>query len=424
MPKVINYPKGSLIFVEGDKDERIFILQSGTVVLVNNDLETGHVTNENLAIGEFFGVKSSLAHVPRQETATVISDAVVVQLTQAEFEKIFSPNQAVMLKMLRVFSRNLRDLHYKIEHLLDNDYMPIPSDLGMLMVAKAFFEEEMYSSCSQVCNRVLERYPYEKNQEVAKKLLDNVKRHQGRAKEPVSTIKDGAVFKHKTDSPLKQFDLPMFDRFSKKYVEGDVIICEYEPGESFYLVQSGQVQLEKLISGSIKLLDIFNPGEFFGEMAILDDSPRTATCVAKGDVRCLEFNKENFKVLVTGNPQIAMILLRLFCKRIYDQKRRIKILLIQDLQTRIADIFVLYEELGYGDQDKPDSNKRKFTLKVNDIAHWAGISNDDARDAVDKMAARGKIEVFDSYIIVKNINDMKRMVDSYYAVQNAKRKTQ
>ena len=41
MPKIINYPKNSMIFVEGDKDDRIFILQSGYVILVSTDFETG-----------------------------------------------------------------------------------------------------------------------------------------------------------------------------------------------------------------------------------------------------------------------------------------------------------------------------------------------------------------------------------------------
>ncbi|MBQ3980496.1 MAG: cyclic nucleotide-binding domain-containing protein [Treponema sp.] len=215
----------------------------------------------------------------------------------------------------------------------------------------------------------------------------------------------------------------MFERFSKTYTDGDVIICEYEPGESFYLVQSGQVQLEKLISGSLKHIDIVSPGEFFGEMAILDDSPRSATCIAKGDVRCLEFNKENFRVLVTGNPQIAMILLKLFCKRIYDQKRRTKILVIKDIQARISDIFLMYDEMTPLSEADQDSSKRKFNLTVNDIAHWAGISLDDARDEMNKMSARGKVEIYEPQhqMLVKNINDMKRVVDTYYTIQNARR---
>ncbi len=423
MPKIINYPKNSMIFVEGDKDDRIFILQSGYVILVSTDFETGKVLNEKLAIGEFFGVKSSLARVPRQETATVMADSVVVQMTPAEFEKIFSPNQTVMLKMLRVFSRNLRDLHYRTELLLNNNDILVPSDKGMIQVAQAFLDEELYNSCEQVCEKVLARYPYDANKATVEKIMDLSKRQKGRVKGPHDSGREEATFKHKKENALKQFDLPMFERFSKSYSDGDVIICEYEPGESFYLVQSGQVQLEKLISGSLKHIDIVSPGEFFGEMAILDDSPRSATCIAKGDVRCLEFNKENFRVLVTGNPQIAMILLKLFCKRIYDQKRRTKILVIKDIQARISDIFLMYDEMTPLSEADLDSSKRKFNLTVNDIAHWAGISLDDARDEMNKMCARGKVEIYEPQhqMLVKNINDMKRVVDTYYTIQNARR---
>ncbi|HBB14739.1 MAG TPA: CarD family transcriptional regulator, partial [Treponema sp.] len=151
--------------------------------------------------------------------------------------------------------------------------------------------------------------------------------------------------------------------------------------------------------------------------------PRSATCIAKGDVRCLEFNKENFRVLVTGNPQIAMILLKLFCKRIYDQKRRTKILVIKDIQARISDIFLMYDEMTPLSEADLDSSKRKFNLTVNDIAHWAGISLDDARDEMNKMCARGKVEIYEPQhqMLVKNINDMKRVVDTYYTIQNARR---
>ena len=60
---------------------------------------------------------------------------------------------------------------------------------------------------------------------------------------------------------------------------------------------------------------------------------------------------------------------------------------------------------------------------MNDIAHWAGISLDDARDEMNKMSARGKVEIYEPQhqMLVKNINDMKRVVDTYYTIQNARR---
>jgi len=157
-------------------------------------------------------------------------------------------------------------------------------------------------------------------------------------------------------------------------------------------------------------LDILMPGEFFGEMAILENSPRSATCVAIDTVEVLEFNKENFEILITGNPQIALILLKLFCKRIYDQKRRFRILVIQDIQARICDVFLMFDEMN----PSPNSadRSRRFNLTIQDVSHWAGLPVDTVRDEIGKFAEKRKMEVYDTHIVITNIVDLKRLVDA------------
>ena len=205
------------------------------------------------------------------------------------------------------------------------------------------------------------------------------------------------------------FYLPGFERFVKTFEPGSVIISEYEPGETFYLIQSGSIQLVKCVNGVRKNLDILQPGEFFGEMAILENSPRSATCVAVDKVEVLEFNKANFEALITGNPQMALILLKLFCKRIYDQKRRLKILVISDPQSRIANIFMMFDEMNPNASSVDKS--RKFNLSISDLSHWSGLPGDVVRDEVNKFVEKNRIEVYDNYIIVNNIVDMKRVAD-------------
>ena len=121
MPKTVQFTKGSIIFFEGDKNENIYILQSGSIVLKSLDMETGEQIQEQLHIGEFFGVKSALAHMPALVTASVVVDSVVVLMSINEFEKIFSAKQEVIEKMLRVFSRSLRDIHKKMEEFFKTD---------------------------------------------------------------------------------------------------------------------------------------------------------------------------------------------------------------------------------------------------------------------------------------------------------------
>ena len=419
MPKTVQFTKGSIIFFEGDKDENIYILQSGAVALRSRDLETGAQVSEQLHIGEFFGVKSALAHMPSLVTASVLLDSIVVQMSIYEFEKLFSSKQAITEKMLRVFSKSLRDIHKKTEDFLKSGFISISPEIGMFSVAQAFYNDEQFKSCVDVLSRIPKINPHPSNKAEIEKLYRDAKNRAEREKS-----KRNVYFSDDSNSSsglaVNQFSLPAFDRFTNDYSRGDVIISEFEPGETFYLIKYGEVQITKCIKNHNKSLDILTSGSFFGEMAILDNSQRSASCVARTDVACLEFNKANFKALVLSNPQIVMNLLKLFCKRIYDQYRQFKIILIKDITARICDVFLMYDEIqGTSTRRDDENSKRKFNITINDIASWAAISQAEAKDELSRLIERGKIEIFESHIIVKNIHDMRRIVDNYYMKMEA-----
>ena len=150
--------------------------------------------------------------------------------------------------------------------------------------------------------------------------------------------------------------------------------------------------------------------EIFGEMAILEEAPRSATAVSLDKVKALEFNRENFEVLMKGNPQIALKLLKLFTKRIYDQKRRFMILTLSNIEARVADVFLMLAE----DQptEDPDEDQRTFSTNVEDIAHWAGMSYAECKKVLNHFAGQRRVEIYEDHIIVKNINDFQRFVSS------------
>lgn len=404
MPKLISYTKGSIIYFENDKDDRIFILQKGMVVLSSSDVETGEPVIEYAREGEFFGVKSAFGRFPREETATVVVDSQAIAMSVAEFEQLFSSNKQIIMKMLRVFSNQLRAIHKKSEQILGSGEGVNPQS-GMFSVAQCFYDEEQYRSCCDVCFKFLKLYPQSAEKERIARLYADSKIRMEKSLAMQRRGGDQIV----VPSGGSGFYLPGFERFVKTFEPGSVIISEFEPGETFYLIQSGSIQLVKCVNGVRKNLDILQPGEFFGEMAILENSPRSATCVAIDRVEVLEFNKANFEALITGNPQMALILLKLFCKRIYDQKRRIKILVISDPQSRIASVFMMFDEMN--PNSNPMDKARRFDLTISDLCHWSGLPGDVARDEVNKFVEKRRIEVYDNYIIVNNIVDMKRVAE-------------
>jgi len=205
-------------------------------------------------------------------------------------------------------------------------------------------------------------------------------------------------------------DLSMFNRFAVNFQPGDIIFCEHEPGDNFYLIQSGRVQIVKIIDDLEKIIDILQPGEIFGEMAILEEAPRSASAVALDNVKALEFNRENFEILMKGTPQIALKLLKLFTKRIYDQKRRFLILTLDDPQAKIADVFLMLSEAQPIHDESV--NERVFMTTVEDIAHWAGVSPVESKRILNQFASQRRLEIFPDKIVVQNINDFARFVSS------------
>jgi CRP-like cAMP-binding protein len=205
-------------------------------------------------------------------------------------------------------------------------------------------------------------------------------------------------------------DLAAFGRFARTFQAGEMIFSEFEPGDTFYLIQSGRVELVKIIGDIEKTLDILQPSEMFGEMAILENSPRSATAIALDVVKVLEFNAQNFEILMLGNPQITLKLLRMFAKRIYDSKRRFMILTLDEPQAKIADVFLMLDET----QTNIDrtTERREFKTTVDDIAHWGGMSITETRETLGHFVTQRRMEMYPDRIVVKNINDFSRFVNS------------
>src|SRR5512145_3189448 len=128
-------------------------------------------------------------------------------------------------------------------------------------------------------------------------------------------------------------DEKFFDKFGVEYSPNEIIFCEWEPGNEFYFIQSGNVRIVKLIQNREKNLRVLTDGDVFAE-----------TAIALDHVKLLKFHRDNFDTLMSGNPQLAYKLLVIFSKRIYDAKRRLMILLLEEPQLKVMDVLVMLAE--------------------------------------------------------------------------------
>ncbi len=204
-------------------------------------------------------------------------------------------------------------------------------------------------------------------------------------------------------------DDSFFSRFGVEYSPNEIIFCEFEPGNEFYFIQSGRVKIVKLINDREKTIDIMSDGDVFGEMSILEEEPRSATAIAMDPVKLLKFHRDNFDALLQGNPQLAYKLLLIFSKRIYDAKRRLMILLLEEPQAKVMDVLIMLAE-----QDPHLDFQSDITLQATsqEVASWAGMADADVQKVLNHFLQLDKIELYEDRIVVKNIRDFQRIVTS------------
>lgn len=110
----------------------------------------------------------------------------------------------------------------------------------------------------------------------------------------------------------------------KKVSQGETIFSENDLGEDMYLVHSGRVGLYHEVSGTERLIASVGEGGYFGEMALIDEEPRSATARAELDATLLVLNKGDFRMAVQDYPDIAFDVFREFSRRLRRADERIR----------------------------------------------------------------------------------------------------
>ncbi len=168
-------------------------------------------------------------------------------------------------------------------------------------------------------------------------------------------------------------------RLGGEYGPGQVLFHEGERGDVMYVVQSGAVRISKRVGGQDKLLAVLGPGEFFGEMAILNGKPRTATATAVEPTRCLIIEPQTLEDMVVRNSEIALRLIKKLAKRLDSADTLVEVLLHQDPKARVLMALSRHAET-FGDELGDGGVFVKAT--VSEIAAEVAV---DARLAADMM---------------------------------------
>jgi CRP-like cAMP-binding protein len=174
---------------------------------------------------------------------------------------------------------------------------------------------------------------------------------------------------------------PLFARFGREYQPGEVLFREGESGEVMFVIQSGAVRITKAVGGEAKSLAVLGPGEFLGEMAILNGKPRTATATVVETTRCLVIEAKTLESMVARNAEIALRLIKKLAKRLDSADTLVEILMHRDPKARVMLALARHAD-AFGE---PTDGGIRIRTTPEDIAREVGVDLSIAEEVMARL---------------------------------------
>ena len=392
----VNFKKDSYIIVEGKQNaDRFYIIRSGKV-RISKEVEVVEEEGGNvLGPGDFFGVVATMSSHSHIETAQAVTDCTLISVQREQFGLLIEKNTPVAMKIIMAFSKRMRYLDEALTRItLKNTAEADPSHL--FRVAEYYARQSQYNQAYYAYYQYLKFCPNGQHVPVAKDRLGKIKPY---AK---AVYLDGSK-----------------EEFNRFYPKDTMIFSEGMPGSELYIIQKGSVKITKIVENSEVLLAVLKPGDIFGEMAILENKPRSASAVAFEDAYLLAVNKANFERMVKTQPQIVTRLTTLLSERIWFIGKQLANTLISDPLGRMYD--TLFMQLEKNRIPLKSGAAYGFDIGPKELIGLVGLSSGEGNLVIHKLLENSKFRVTDNKIVVLDVTEIEKQVEYYRKMQKIER---
>ena len=344
--KVENYQANSFVMVENKREaNNFYIIRNGNIRLSRENPVIAEDSDTILGPGDFFGVISCMSGHASIETALAVSSVSLISVRRDQFGLLIQKNPVIAMKIIRFFSHKLRLFDQAITRLTLKDAAEEEPE-HLFTIGEYYLSKRSFNHSAYAFQKYLQHCPQGPNTE---KSITRLKQLKAPLKAQTSAIQG----------------------LNRTYNDNTMIFCESEPGYELYIIQSGQVKITKIVDEEV-LLAVLKQGDIFGEMALLENKPRSASAISFGQVTVMAINKSNFESMVQAQPQLATRLIQLLSERIWTAYRQLENLTIKDTTGRIYDTLLTQIEK----QRLPIKPKQAFNFQfgVKELLNMIGLS--------------------------------------------------
>ena len=216
-------------------------------------------------------------------------------------------------------------------------------------------------------------------------------------KEEINVLRNVPIF-----AELEERELEKIAKLGvrQKYKKGNVVVIEQESGAALFIIVSGKVKIVRMDEdGREVILSIFGPGEFFGEMSLLDGMARSASVM-------LMIHRRDFLELLHEFPSVAISLLAELAMRLRKADMQIKSLSLKDAAGRVANVvLMLADDIGIFRKGKVEIEDLPLQQ---DIANMAGTSRETVSRMLNMFVEKGQIQLDGSKITINDYDAFRK----------------
>ena len=346
--KMVTYPQNSYIILEGEKkSQQFYIIKEGRINLKKDFPVAGEKASEVIGPGDFFGVVSAMSQLPQIESALSLTPVVLIAVSFTKFGELIQKNSPLAMKIIRYFSKKLRQFDDKNPGTRPSA-VSSPDNLNIIYnLAEYYINLDQKQAAIYMLQSYIKHSPGGEFVEAAKSKLNEL----------------GA----------KELSTDEAKGTNRVFEKDQMVFCENEPGNDLYIVQRGKIRITKLINNVEVQLNVMKPGDIFGEMALLENKPRSASASALEEAELLIINKQNFEIMTQKQPQLMTRIITILSERIWNAYRKILNSNLQDTNARVLDMLMILVEKS---KIKIGSGTFDFEINFADLFKMISITED------------------------------------------------
>jgi CRP/FNR family cyclic AMP-dependent transcriptional regulator len=201
----------------------------------------------------------------------------------------------------------------------------------------------------------------------------------------------------------------LFQRFGQTVEAGRVIFQEGDPGDTMYIIQHGRVKITKRVAEVDKILMVLGKGDFFGEMAIIRQTKRTATATAVDTCGLLTFNREGFLNMISKNTNIAMNIIEKLCQRLEIADNQIRDLAKRDLKSLVISALNDLNRASSASELNGNVLILNYLHTVNNIASQINAPAKEVQQILLRLADTGFLAIEGQNIKIANTSELEKL---------------